>query len=143
MAADMEDISIIDKLKDSENFDIWKFQINIIFKANNLIEIINEEYNYFCTAWESTGKDEKTIENLISRLTTEEIRRNRQSQPEDRVAMNATKQKMASFGTIENFDPFKPEKWTTYVERMIFFFLANGIEKEHAKKSCLSYFNRP
>ncbi|UYV73840.1 hypothetical protein LAZ67_11001074, partial [Cordylochernes scorpioides] len=209
---DLHDKERPDKLKDSENFDIWKFQINIIFKANNLIEAINgklcfkdqkdekeknawiikdakaqiyiissidktilthiihcenaksmydticriferddeqskckllqefhtykfdknvdlvanisnlrnlafklnnlkqnfddniviskiltilpEDYNYFCTAWESTGKDEKTIENLISRLTTEEIRRNRQSQPEDRVAMNATKQKV-------------------------------------------------
>ncbi|UYV79748.1 FHDC1 [Cordylochernes scorpioides] len=79
---------------------------NLAFKLNNLkqnfddniviskiLTILPEEYNYFCTAWESTGKDEKTIENLISRLTTEEIRRNRQSQPEDRVAMNATKQK--------------------------------------------------
>ncbi|UYV82416.1 K02A2.6-like [Cordylochernes scorpioides] len=60
---------------------------------NSIDHCNKEEYNYFCTAWESTGKDEKTIENLISRLTTEEIRRNRQSQPEDRVAMNATKQK--------------------------------------------------
>ncbi|UYV69020.1 FHDC1 [Cordylochernes scorpioides] len=80
---------------------------NLAFKLNNLkqnfddniviskiLTILPEEYNYFCTAWESTGKDEKTIENLISRLTTEEIRRNRQSQPEDRVAMNATKQKV-------------------------------------------------
>ncbi|UYV75399.1 K02A2.6-like [Cordylochernes scorpioides] len=39
------------------------------------------------------------------------------------------------FGTIENFDPSKPEKWTTYVERMIFFFLANGIEKITQKKA--------
>lgn len=39
MAAD--DASIIDKLKNYENFEIWKFQINIIFKANNLIDIIN------------------------------------------------------------------------------------------------------
>ncbi|UYV80232.1 K02A2.6-like, partial [Cordylochernes scorpioides] len=62
-------------------------------KAVAILTILPEDYNYFCTAWESTGKDEKTIENLISRLTTEEIRRNRQSQPEDRVAMNATKQK--------------------------------------------------
>ncbi|UYV76646.1 K02A2.6-like [Cordylochernes scorpioides] len=42
---------------------------------------------------------------------------------------------MASFGNIENFDPSKPEKWTTYVERMIFFFLANGIEKITQKKA--------
>ncbi|UYV68949.1 hypothetical protein LAZ67_6001758 [Cordylochernes scorpioides] len=80
---------------------------NLAFKLNNLkqnfddniviskiLTNLPEEYNYFCTAWESTGKEEKTIENLISRLTTEEIRRNRQSQPEDRVAMNATKQKV-------------------------------------------------
>ncbi|UYV78030.1 FHDC1 [Cordylochernes scorpioides] len=80
---------------------------NLAFKLNNLkqnfddniviskiLTILPEDYNYFCTAWESIGKDEKTIENLISRLTTEEIRRNRQSQPEDRVAMNATKQKV-------------------------------------------------
>ncbi|UYV80096.1 K02A2.6-like, partial [Cordylochernes scorpioides] len=43
--------------------------------------------------------------------------------------------RMASFGNIENFDPSKPEKWTTYVERMIFFFLANGIEKITQKKA--------
>ncbi|UYV80580.1 hypothetical protein LAZ67_19000797 [Cordylochernes scorpioides] len=42
---------------------------------------------------------------------------------------------MASFGNIENFDPSKPEKWTTYVERMILFFLANGIEKITQKKA--------
>ncbi|UYV72087.1 K02A2.6-like [Cordylochernes scorpioides] len=42
---------------------------------------------------------------------------------------------MASFGNIENFDPSKPEKWTTYVERMIFFFLANGIEEITQKKA--------
>ncbi|UYV63174.1 K02A2.6-like, partial [Cordylochernes scorpioides] len=64
------------------------------YELYSILTILPEDYNYFCTAWESTGKDEKTIENLISRLTTEEIRRNRQSQPEDRVAMNATKQKV-------------------------------------------------
>ncbi|UYV70936.1 hypothetical protein LAZ67_8001165 [Cordylochernes scorpioides] len=42
--------------------------------------------------------------------------------------------RMESFGNIENFDPSKPEKWTTYVERMIFF-LANGIEKITQKKA--------
>ena len=33
--------AIIDKLKNTENFEIWNFQINIVFKANNLIDIIN------------------------------------------------------------------------------------------------------
>lgn len=35
-----EDIIHVEKLTDAENFQIWKFQISIIFKANELYEIV-------------------------------------------------------------------------------------------------------
>ncbi|UYV70463.1 K02A2.6-like, partial [Cordylochernes scorpioides] len=42
---------------------------------------------------------------------------------------------MANFGSIESFDPKKPEKWIVYLERMNFFFLANDIVKPERRKA--------
>ncbi|UYV83354.1 K02A2.6-like, partial [Cordylochernes scorpioides] len=45
--------------------------------------------------------------------------------------------KMASFGKLENFDLSKPEGWIAYLERINFYFVANGIEKIEQNKSIL------
>ncbi|UYV70680.1 K02A2.6-like, partial [Cordylochernes scorpioides] len=45
--------------------------------------------------------------------------------------------KMASFGKLENFDLSKPEGWIAYLERINFYFVANGIEKIEQKKAIL------
>lgn len=37
-----DDITQIEKLKDSENFMIWKFQVTILFKSLGLYKIVTE-----------------------------------------------------------------------------------------------------
>lgn len=41
MAASNDDSLLIEKLKDAESFQVWKFQLTVVFKANNLWEIVN------------------------------------------------------------------------------------------------------
>ncbi|UYV61299.1 hypothetical protein LAZ67_1004266 [Cordylochernes scorpioides] len=46
-----------------------------LFKLNNVKQEIEESFtNYFSTAWDSTTKSEKTLANLISRLSLEETK---------------------------------------------------------------------
>lgn len=37
-----DDISNVEKLKDIENFPIWKFQLSILFRASDLFDIVNK-----------------------------------------------------------------------------------------------------
>lgn len=39
-----EDVSNIEKLKDANNYQMWKFQVQILFKAADSFEIVNGEY---------------------------------------------------------------------------------------------------
>lgn len=41
MACSMDDVSAIEKLRSSENFQSWKFQIEIVFKSQELDDIVN------------------------------------------------------------------------------------------------------
>ncbi|XP_011699207.1 PREDICTED: zinc finger CCHC domain-containing protein 3-like [Wasmannia auropunctata] len=52
-----------------------------IMLMSKILSILPEEFRYFTSAWESTVKEDRTLENLISRLLAEESRRNvRESQ---------------------------------------------------------------
>lgn len=42
----MDDLSIIEKLINSETFLIWDFQINVLFKANGFYEIVSGKRKY-------------------------------------------------------------------------------------------------
>lgn len=37
----MEEISQVEKLNGEENFQLWKFEITIILKVNDLYDVIN------------------------------------------------------------------------------------------------------
>ncbi|UYV85034.1 hypothetical protein LAZ67_X004346 [Cordylochernes scorpioides] len=50
------DIANIVRLKNPENFDLWNFQITIIFKANGLLDIVNGK-SLFEDLKDETGKD--------------------------------------------------------------------------------------
>lgn len=41
MAGSSDDIDLIDKLKNSETFQVWKFQVTVIFKSRGLWDIVN------------------------------------------------------------------------------------------------------
>ncbi|UYV70767.1 hypothetical protein LAZ67_8000536 [Cordylochernes scorpioides] len=77
---------------------------NLVFKLNNvkqeieesfviskILSILPDYFNYFSTAWDSTPKSEKTLTNLISRLSLEETKQ--KVKPEEGIAMSATKVK--------------------------------------------------
>lgn len=42
MARIAEDYYNIEKLVEVENFQIWKFQIKVLFRANEVLEIVTE-----------------------------------------------------------------------------------------------------
>lgn len=50
-----EDILQIEKLKDNENFTIWKFQVTIVFKSLGPCEIVTETL----TLRDNTSEKEK------------------------------------------------------------------------------------
>lgn len=43
MKALTEDSTNVEKLVDAENFQLWKFQVGIMFKANELYQIVTED----------------------------------------------------------------------------------------------------
>ena len=49
---------------------------------------------------------------------------------------------MATHGKIDEFDP-SHEAWATYVERLEFYFIANGIEDPEKKRAVLLDCKRP
>ena len=42
-----------------------------------------------------------------------------------------------SFGKLEEFDPTSGEDWTQYIERMEFYFLANGVTDAGKQRAIL------
>ncbi|UYV71064.1 hypothetical protein LAZ67_8001578 [Cordylochernes scorpioides] len=72
------------------------FQINNVkqeieesFVISKILSILPDYFNYFSTAWDSTPKSEKTLTNLISRLSLEETKQ--KVKPDEGIAMSATK----------------------------------------------------
>ncbi|UYV70046.1 hypothetical protein LAZ67_7001592 [Cordylochernes scorpioides] len=72
---------------------------NLVFKLNNveqeieesfviskILSILPDYFNYFSTAWDSTPKSEKTLTNLISKLSLEETKQ--KVKPEEGIAMS-------------------------------------------------------
>ena len=49
---------------------------------------------------------------------------------------------MATHGKIDEFDP-SHEAWATYVERLEFYFIANGIEDPEKKRAVLLTVSGP
>lgn len=65
---------------------------------SKILAILPEEYRYFVSAWESSTKEEKTLENLTARLIAEESRGN--VEKETAVAFKATELQVLQAGTL-------------------------------------------
>ncbi|KMQ88995.1 copia protein [Lasius niger] len=115
----MEEIGQIEKLNGVENFQLWKFEITIVLKANELYDVTTKEppaeqdatwykkdsnaqkvivlslvtlpdsYKSFVTAWESTATRDQTLKNLTARILSEEARNSEQEGKENAVAFKA------------------------------------------------------
>lgn len=57
MAASNDDSLLVEKLKDAESFQVWKFQLTVVFRANNLWEIVNGDKQF-----ESLTKPEEKVD---------------------------------------------------------------------------------
>lgn len=60
---------------------------------SKLLPSLPEKYNHFATAWESTGKTDRTLPNLTSRLIAEEARYKNSIENESGIAFKAKEQR--------------------------------------------------
>jgi cellular nucleic acid-binding protein len=60
--------------------------------------MLPEEFKHFSSAWESTAREERTLENLISRLILEEIRSGEREEMETAVALKSVEKKCFKCG---------------------------------------------
>ncbi|KYN01654.1 Copia protein [Cyphomyrmex costatus] len=66
--------------------------------SSKILAILPDEYKHFTSAWESTIKQERTLENLISRLLIEETRNSSKNDQETPVAFKTTEKKCFKCG---------------------------------------------
>lgn len=60
---------------------------------SKIFATLPEEYRHFASAWESANRNEKTLDNLTSRLIAEEMRTSRRQSDEKAVAFNVINKK--------------------------------------------------
>lgn len=53
--------------------------------VSKILSTLPEQFRHFCTAWESTPVMDRTMENLISRLVSEEAKMKKQNEEDEKV----------------------------------------------------------
>lgn len=70
---------------------------------SKILATLPEEFKYFASAWESTERNEKTLDNLTARLIAEEMRNSGRQTDEKPVAFKVTNKKCHKCDKIGHF----------------------------------------
>lgn len=73
--------------------------------VSKILSSLPQEYRHFLSAWDSTEKNQKTLENLVARLISEEMRNNCNQTEGETIAFKAISNKNKSTRVTKDCRP--------------------------------------
>jgi len=132
---DLDIASYISKLRNvAYRLNALDTKIDETMLIAKILPTLPEELKHFVSAWDSTEKSKKTVENLTSRLIAEESRSSSKDVENNAVAFKTTQRKCTKCNKVGHFAKFCKSKTSSQDKKPVKCFKCN--KSGHIARAC-------